>query len=194
MKKNKLKFKIKPKLKRRITKKEIKNRIAKINIRDKKREITITLVIIMVLILFFTGYSFGKGFSDTTVNTNAEIATPILIVDNNPSVDITAINSNGYYDFKIKNYDETGKINQVNLKYNIEIISNIDPTISFKLLKDDKEIEMTNLKTNDIMLEKGEMQDNNYKLHITYDKSKSNSIEDIIQNVQIKVHSEQVKN
>lgn len=162
--------------------------------KNKKREITIIAIIGMVLILFFTGYSFGKGFSDTTVNTSAEIAEPILIVDNNPSINITTINNKGYYDFKIKNYDETGKINQVNLKYNIEVISNIDPTINFKLLKDDQEIEMVNLRTNDIMLAKGNMQDNNYKLEITYDKSKSNSIEDIIQNVQIKVHSEQVKN
>ena len=32
-----------------------------------------------------------------------------------------------------------------------------------------------------------------YKLEIKYDKTKNHSLEDIIQDVQIKVHSEQVK-
>lgn len=170
----------------------LKNR--QINLKDKKREITIILVIIMVLILFFTGYSFGKGFSETTVNTNAQIAEPVLIVDNNPSVDITAINNKGYYNFKIKNYDETGKINQVDLKYNIEIISNTDKSIIFKLYKDDQQIKMENKKSEDMILEKLDKKDVNYKLEITYDKTKSSSVADILENVQIKVHSEQVKN
>ena len=42
-------------------------------------------------------------------------------------------------------------------------------------------------------LEKENVQDDCYQLEIIYEKSKNRSIDDIIQDVQIKVHSEQVK-
>ena len=42
-------------------------------------------------------------------------------------------------------------------------------------------------------MKKGKLQEDTYKLEIKYDKTKNHSIEDIIQNVQIKVHSEQLK-
>ena len=42
-------------------------------------------------------------------------------------------------------------------------------------------------------LSKNEKQDIEYKVKIVYDKDKSNSIEDIIQKIQVKVHTEQMK-
>lgn len=44
-----------------------------------------------------------------------------------------------------------------------------------------------------MIIKKNEKQEENYKLEITYDKNLVSSLEDIIQNVQIKVHSEQLK-
>ena len=44
-----------------------------------------------------------------------------------------------------------------------------------------------------MIIKKNEKQEENYKLEIIYDKNLVNSLEDIIQNVQIKVHSEQLK-
>lgn len=163
-----------------------------INIKNKKREITLIIVTAMVIILFFTGYSIGKGFSNSKINTQTQIAEPILVVDNNPSIDITAVKNTGYYDFKIKNYNEE-KINQIDLLYNIEIIANTDETISFKIYKDNEEIHMKENKTDNILLTKNEKREHNYRLEIIYDKTKSNSISDIIEDVQIKVHSEQNK-
>ena len=37
------------------------------------------------------------------------------------------------------------------------------------------------------------VQEDKYRLEIKYDKTKSHSIEDIIQDIQIKVYSEQIK-
>ena len=42
-------------------------------------------------------------------------------------------------------------------------------------------------------MENKEMQEHKYKLQIIYDKTKNHSLEDIFQDVQIKVHSEQAK-
>ena len=113
-----------------------------------------------------------------------------MIVENNPAIDITSIKNTGYYDFKVKNYNDN-EINQIELKYWIEIISKYDETISFKIYKDNQEIPLTNNKTEEIKLEKNEKKEQNYRLEIIYDKTKSTSTEEIMQDVQIKVHSEQ---
>ena len=44
-----------------------------------------------------------------------------------------------------------------------------------------------------MLITKDEKQEHNYKLEIVYDKTKSTSLSDIVENIQIKVHSEQKK-
>lgn len=159
----------------------------------KKRELTILTISIMVLILFFSGYSMGKGYSKTNIESKAEIAKPILIVDNNPVIEINGRKQKEYYDFNVKNYEENGEITQVDLEYYIEILSEVKESISFKIYKNGEEIPLTDNKTENMKLGKEVEQQDNYKLEIIYDKTKNKSIEDIIQDVQIKVHSEQMK-
>lgn len=165
----------------------------KIPLKHRKREITLILVSVMVLALFFSGYSMGKEYSSTNIETNAKIAEPILIVENNPTIEINGKKQKEYYNFKIKNYRENGEVTQIDLNYYIEILSQTDEAISFKLYKDNQEVQLENNKTADMKLEKENVQEDYYQLEIIYDKSKSRSIEDIIQDVQIKVHSEQIK-
>lgn len=165
----------------------------KIPFKNKKRELTLMIVSFMVLALFFSGYSMGKEYSTTTIETNAKIAEPILIVENNPIVEINGKKQKEYYDFKVKNYKENGEVTQIDLSYNIEILSKAEETISFKLYKNNEEILLENNKTADMKLEKENRQEDCYQLEIIYDKTKSQSIEEIIQEIQIKVHSEQMK-
>lgn len=168
--------------------KKIKN-----SLKNKKREITLILISIMVLILFFSGYSMGKEYSSTNIEATSKIAEPILLVENSPIIEINGKEEIQYYDFKVKNYKENGEITQIDLIYNIEILSKTEEAISFKLYKDNQEIPLENNKTADMKLEKENIQEDCYKLEIIYDKTKNNSISDIIQDVQIKVHSEQTK-
>ena len=145
-----------------------------------------------VILLLFGGYSLAKGIEETIISSNTQIAEPILIIENNPSIDITATQNVGTYFFKIKNYNEN-KLSDVNLKYYIEIISNVDESINFKLYENEKEINLNNNKSDYLKLSKDIRKENEYKLQITYNKDKSTSIGDIIQKVQIKVHTEQEK-
>ena len=165
----------------------------KISFKNKKRELTLILVSFMVLALFFSGYSMGKEYSSTNIETNAKIAEPILIVENNPTIEINGKKQKEYYDFKVKNYKENGEITQIDLTYNIEILSKEEETISFKLYKNNQEIFLENNKTEDMKLEKEKAQEDCYQLEIIYDKTKSLSVDDILQEIQIKVHSEQMK-
>lgn len=158
-----------------------------------KKYILLFLLFIILIIFLFSRNSFGKQMYNTKINTNSEIAKPILIVENNPAIDITNKNNKGYYDFKIKNYNELDEINEIELRYNIEILNEENKAITFKLYKGEEELLLEKNKTKDMIIKKNEKQEENYKLEITYDKNLVNSLEDIIQNVQIKVHSEQLK-
>lgn len=158
-----------------------------------KKYILLFLLFIILIIFLFSKNSLGKQMSNTKINTNSEIAKPILIVENNPAIDITNKNNKGYYDFKIKNYNELGEINEIELRYNIEILNEENKVIKFKLYKGEEELLLEKNKTKDMIIKKNEKQEENYKLEITYDKNLVSSLEDIIQNVQIKVHSEQLK-
>ena len=158
-----------------------------------KKYILLFLLFIILIIFLFSKNSLGKQMSNTKINTNSEIVKPILIVENNPAIDITNKNNKGYYDFKIKNYNELGEINEIELRYNIEILNEENKAIKFKLYKGEEELLLEKNKTKDMIIKKNEKQEENYKLEITYDKNLVSSLEDIIQNVQIKVHSEQLK-
>lgn len=160
---------------------------------SNKNYILLFLLFIILIIFIFSKNSLGKQMSNTKINTNSEIAKPILIVENNPAIDITNKNNKGYYDFKIKNYNELGEINEIELRYNIEILNEENKAITFRLYKGEEELLLEKNKTKDMIIKKNEKQEENYKLEITYDKNLVNSLEDIIQNVQIKVHSEQLK-
>ncbi len=165
----------------------------KISFKNKRRELTLILVSVMTLALFFSGYSLGKEKSHVNIETKAKIAEPILVVDNNPVIEVNGKKQKEYYDFKVKNYKENGEITQVDLDYNIQILSQTQEAITFKLYKENEEIPLKNNQTETMKLEKGNVQEDNYHLEIIYDQTKNRSTNDIIQDVQIKVHSEQVK-
>ena len=157
--------------------------------KDKKERklkiITILLLIFFVILLLLSGYTFAKSIDGTNINANASIAEPILVIENNPQIDITASQNTGTYIFKVKNYNNQ-KQTEVDLKYYIEVISELDNSIELKLYENGKQIDFKNNKTDYIKISKENKKENEYKLEITYNK-------DIIQQIQIKVHTEQEK-
>ena len=164
----------------------------------KKKELILILTIAIIIALFFSGYSLGKEYTSTNIETSGKIAEPILIVENSPIIEVDGRKEREDYSFTVKNYKENGQITQVDLNYYIEILSKTNEAISFKLYNvkpDNEEIEINldNNKTENIKMENKEMQEHKYKLQIIYDKTKNHSLEDIFQDVQIKVHSEQAK-
>ena len=157
--------------------------------RNKRREITLIIIFSMVLIFFFSGFSIGKEFSKTNIEGKTEIAEPILKVESDETIEMKHLEDTGIYQFKVKNYDETGKVNQVDLEYYIEIISNTDEAINFALFKGNEEITLNDNKTGKIKLTKEEKQAHSYRLEITYDNTKGELGKDISENVEVKIHS-----
>ena len=162
-------------------------------IKNRNKELIIILTIFLILILFLTGYSIGRSYSKINVNGNTEIAEPILEVINDGRIDVNNISNYCEYEFIVKNYDEYGNITDIDLEYYIEMQNVIkEEAISIKVLKNGEEINFNeNNRTDNFYLTKDEKQEDNYKIEIKYDKDKNINMEDIIETVQIKVHSEQ---
>lgn len=118
------------------------------------------------------------------------IATPIFIVESGEATKINEINNIGYYEFSIKNFNETN-VSEVGFLYDIEIISKIDETVQFELYNKEIQIPLQNLKTDELFISGNEKIEQKYKLKVIYDSSKGNSGHDILEEVQVKVHSEQ---
>ena len=154
---------------------------------------TIIFIVFIIFLLLFCGYSMAKSIEEFIIKSKAEIAEPILIVESNPSIDVTALNKSGIYTFKIKNFNEQDKLTQVDLKYYIEILSNTDNSINIELFQNENKISLNNNKSEYIKISKDKKEEREYTVKITYDKDKSNTINDIMEKIQVKVHTEQVK-
>lgn len=150
--------------------------------------ITAILIIFIVILLFWGGYSMAKIINEIIIKGQAQIAEPIFIVENNPVVDITESKENGEYVFKVKNYNEQNKISEIDLKYKVEIISNLNDAISVEVYQDENKIDLIEGKTEDIILSKNNKEEREYKIKIFYD-NENNVLEDIIGKIQVKVNT-----
>ena len=83
-------------------------------------------------------------------------------MENGSIIDITSAKNTGCYNFKVKNYNEEGKITQVDLIYNIEILSKTDESIIYKLYKNDEEVKLIKNKTQDFLLTNEKKQEESY--------------------------------
>lgn len=161
--------------------------------KNTNKILTSFVIIFIVILLLLSGYSMAKMINEKIIKTNAQIAQPMLIIENNPSVDITAKNNYGEYTFKVKNYNEKNQITQADLKYYVEIISNNDNSISYEIYQEDNKINLTNNKTDYIHISKGQKIEREYKIKIKYDKNNTENANDIMEKIQIRVHTEQEK-
>ena len=153
-----------------------------------KKEIIKIIVVAFVLTIILSTISLGKYFNKTKINVNSGGAIPIIKFEGEQKLIINNNQENKVYNLAVKNYDENEQITQVELEYYIEIISKKNDDINFKIYKEEKELNINNNKTEKFLLTKENKQRDNYKIEILLNKKIS---EDILQNVEIKVYSEQ---
>lgn len=171
----------------------MKNTKRRGNLHIKNKNLIIVIILITIIMtVLCTRVAFSKYKTSIKFNKNLEIATPIFIVEGTETSKISAINNIGYYEFVIKNYNET-QVSETGFLYTIEIISNTDESIKFELYKDDEQVELENLKTSNLTINGNEQIEQKYKLKVTYDKNLGTNGKDILEDIQIKVHSEQEK-
>lgn len=162
------------------------------NIKDKKKTITVIVILTIAIILLSSHIVYAKYITVDKLTSTLNIATPIFIVKGKETTKISEINNIGYYEFSIKNFNETS-ISEIGFLYTIEIVSDTDESIQFELYNEEKQIPLENLKTQELSIIGNEKVEQKYKLKVIYDNTKGNEGKDILGEVQIKVHSEQEK-
>lgn len=158
---------------------------------QKKNKFLKILIITPAIILLLTHIVYAKYFSIDRASAEISIAKPVFIVDSKESTKISEINNIGYYEFSIKNYDEKDNISHVGFIYTIEIIANANDAIQFELYKGEDIVELINMTTAELYINGNEKVEQKYKLKVIYDNSKNIDGKEILEEVKVKVHSEQ---
>lgn len=173
----------------------MKNKEIKRN--ENLKNLTYIIVLTIIFMLFLTGYSLGKNSGQLFLNGNTEIANPIIEVESNPKINITDENQQGIYKFLVRNYNNEGKMTDVKMKYVINIEDTIDEklkdTIKYELYKNGNKIVLNKNSTEKMEMPNNKQQEDIYELKIFYDKVASSFMKDIVEKIQIKIHSEQLK-
>lgn len=159
-------------------------------IENKKTKIVIIICLSMILIFFISGFSLGKGFSKINIEGKGKIAEPILEIESGDTIELNNKEEKGIYEFKVKNYNEN-KITQTELNYNIEFLTSIPNEIKMEFYKNGEKIEINDNKTKDFTMKKNEKQEDKYKIQISC--KDVTQIKELIQDIKIKIHSEQRK-
>lgn len=150
-------------------------------------------ILSIIVIIMLCGYSMAKCIDEYIIKGRMKIAEPILEIENNPIINITESQNYGEYIFKIRNYNNKEKITETDLKYYIEISPKLDNSINLELYQNEDEIKLTDNKTEYIKISKDQKEEREYKIKITYDKNNTVEVGDILEQIQVKVHTEQEK-
>lgn len=156
-----------------------------------KKVIVFIILIMFTIILVFSKTSLGKYFSKTNIEIESEIVKPILKIEGDTTLNINTVKEKEIFNFKIKNYDETNKITELELEYYIEILLEENENIKFKIYKEDRELNMHENKTEKFLLTREKMQEDNYKIEILLNNI---SVQEIMQNIKVRVYAEQKNN
>lgn len=143
----------------------------------------------MLILIIFMPIAYAKYISIEKLHSKTGIAKPIFSFEGNEVIEISEKNNIGYYEFSIKNFNET-EVSETGFLYTIEIVCDNEETIEIELYNEENKIQLNNLKTEPISIKGNEKIEQKYKLKVTYDITKG-AKEDILGDVQVRVLSEQ---
>lgn len=156
--------------------------------KNKGKNIEITILLLLLILISLVGITIAKYQTSVKGKAIAQIANPIFEVRREESLLLTALAPKASYVFEVRNYNEKN-INEVDMEYYIEILSNTDKSITFELFQGDKKVALKDNKTEKISLNKENKENHKYRLDIIYDKDKTQTEHDIKEKVEIKIHS-----
>ena len=133
--------------------------------------------------------AYAKYISIEKIQTKTGIAKPIFSFEGNEVIEISEKNNIGYYEFSIKNFNET-EVSETGFLYTIEIVCDSEESIEIELYNEENQIQLNSLKTEPISIKENEKIEHKYKLKVTYDITKGVK-KDILGDVQVRILSEQ---
>ena len=109
----------------------------------------------------------------------------MILIENDETININSIN-NKTYNFKIKNYNNEGKVSKLNIEYYLNISSIKD--VLLKVYKNNQEIKLNNGNTDKYSLNNNIKQEDVYKIEIVF---LDDSAKEIFEEINMKIYFEQ---
>ena len=160
-----------------------------------KRKIKILLIISIILCIFIIGFmikkSYSSFFSKITGISTTKVADPVFSLEHTDKKVVNNANTEVDYYFTVRNYNKE-KINEIELKYMLEITPEQDKSIVLSLFKDNEKIDLNNQKTNYFTLDHTNKEEHHYRLNVKYDKTGLINCYDINSNIFIKANAMQI--
>ena len=158
--------------------------------KNKKKIIILilTLCLILLMLTIFTTDTYSKFFGTILGESKTEVAEPLFVLEHTDKKFVDNSNQEIDYYFKVKNYNNSN-VNEINLKYMIEITPIQDKAIILTLYKDNQKIDLNEQKTPYINLGHSNKETHEYRLNVKYDKSELDNCYDISSNVFIKANA-----
>ena len=160
----------------------------------RKYKIKIFLLLLLLFVCFIgISRSLARYSSQVTGKVIGNVTKPIMEIHGEQSILVTAIDPVGEYHFSIKNYNEQGILNEVDMEYQIEVICAIKEGITFELYQENEYLPLKNNKSAMKQLQKNQKQEMKYTLKVIYEKEKMQEQADVKESIEIKIHSIQKK-
>ena len=170
----------------------------------RNRKIIFKIVIITIILRFFGKVSYARYTQSDCLKGRQPVAQPIFNLKEGIPIKINTENKTGNYEFSIENFKEN-KVSDTGFWYTIEIALDVDlesfeSNLNFKLYNEEQEIELTNLKTEPILINGNKKIEQKYRLNINYNESEVDDkedieldkiIEEILSDIHIKINAEQ---
>lgn len=140
----------------------------------------------------FSNSVYARYIKLDTLVVKQEIARPVIEIENGTVLKIDNENKIGYYNLSVKNFTDK-YVSDVDLFYRIIIIvdSKVEKNVELNLYKENEEIELSDLKTEEIFIKGKVKNEQKYRLKINYNNVEGG--ENIRGKIQIKIDAEQEK-
>ena len=145
------------------------------------------IILLIIIIIIFSKESLSKYSKKISIDIDSEITEPIIEIEDDPKVILNSSETKTFY-FKVKNFNREDKINEVDLEYYIEFMTNITEEINYKIYKNDEEIKIENNKTEKNLLRSNIKQEDNYRIEISLNDI---YLKEIKEEVKIRLYFEQ---
>ena len=163
-----------------------------------KRILKITILSIILILIETTSYA--RYINTEVVKVKPKIVKPILNMKEGIPIKIDNENRTKSYEFSIENFKDND-VSEIGFWYTIQIVSsiNLESNFNIRLYNEEGEIQLSNLKTNPILIKGNERIEQKYKIYIECNESeeeedyRERELENISGIIQIRVSAEQEK-
>ena len=156
----------------------------------KSNKLLISIAVAFAVMFNISTYSVFAKYSSEFINSiSFQIEKPILEVSSDAEQEITITSNTAKYSFNVKNYNNEEQINNIDMKYYLEIVSDKLDMLKIHLYKGEEELKLEKYKTEEFKLKKSEKQLDEYHLEVILLDDANQNIDS---SIQIKINCVQV--